>query len=162
MNLELIEKRRSEIEAEMKELNGRLADLRSEIGELEVAARVISRLTGVEMSKEARSDESSLTIRQMIKAALRDARQIGLPGMRPDAIRKFIKRTYGITIGQQINTTASRMWREWHEIEKDELRGLFYLPKEKPVDDTSLETPSTGSDGNPEPDREGGRGGDAT
>jgi hypothetical protein len=165
MNMSLIEKRRSEIEAELKELNERISALKMEMGELDIAARVIGRLTGTEVAKDVRGEDksgSALTIRQMIKAALMDARQRGLPGMRPQEIRAFIKLTYRQDVRQQINTTASRMWHDWKEIEKDEASGRFYLPKEKPVDDASLETPSTGSDSNPEPDREGGRGGDAT
>ncbi|MGR8922302.1 hypothetical protein ACU8MB_00890 [Rhizobium leguminosarum] len=165
MDTNLIDKRRSEIEAEMKDLNERLTALKLEMGELDIAARVIGRLSGTEISKQVRGEDRSgtaLTVRQMIKAALREARQRGLPGMRPNNIRAFVKKTYGLDIGQQINTTASRMWRDLREIEKDEPSGLFYLPKEKPVDDASLETPSTGSDGNPEPGHEGGRGGDAT
>lgn len=68
-----------------------------------------------------------MTIRQMVKEALMDARQRGLRGITPKEIREYISREFGRDIGQQANTTASRMWRDIGEIDKHE-DGLFYLP----------------------------------
>lgn len=162
METRFIENRREEILTEMAELKGRLKDLQMELDELAVVERVINRLTGKPSQAAAQKTEkpgSKPTVRQMIKAALMDARQRGLPGLAPKEIRAFIQNTYGQEIGQQINTTASRMWHDLREIEKDETTGAFFLPKEKPADEVTVESPSTGLDHNPEHDREAGQGG---
>lgn len=162
METRIIEKRRDEIATEMTELKGRLRDLQLELDELDVVERVINRLTGKPLGAATERVDQQVakpTVRQMIKAALMDARQRGLPGLLPKEIRVWIHKTYGQEIGQQINTTASRMWHDLHEIEKDDATGAFYLPKEKPADDATLESPSTGLDSNPEHGREAGQGG---
>ena len=162
METRFIENRREEIANEMAELKGRMKDLQMELDELAVVERVINRLTGKPATAAPQKTEkpgTKPTVRQMIKAALMDARQRGLPGLAPKEIRAFIQDTYGQEIGQQINTTASRMWHDLKEIEKDETTGAFYLPKEKPADDATVESPSTGLDHNPEHDREAGQGG---
>ena len=162
MDTRFIEKRREEIATEMAELKGRMKDLQTELDELAVTERVINRFAGKptpQVEEKAEKPGTKPTVRQMIKAALMDARQRGLPGLLPKEIRAFIQNTYGQEIGQQINTTASRMWHDLKEIEKDETTGSFYLPKEKPADDVTVESPSTGLDHNPEHGREAGQGG---
>lgn len=90
----------------------------------------------------------------------RQDRQRGLAGRTPQEIRDYIEITYGQQIGQQINTTASRMWRDVKEIDKDTETGLFRLPpNEKPVDAQSRQDTSTGLFNNPEHGREAGQGG---
>lgn len=162
METRIIENRREEIANEMTELKGRLKALQLELDELDVAERVINRLSGNPVSHGPEKTEkpgTKPTVRQMIKAALMDARQRGLPGLAPKDIRTFIQNTYGQQVGQQINTTASRMWHDLKEIGKDEATGAFFLPKEKPADDTTVESPPAGSDRNQEPGREAGQGG---
>ncbi|TAX42235.1 hypothetical protein ELI02_36050 [Rhizobium leguminosarum] len=162
METRFIENRREEIANEMAELKGRLKDLQVELDELAVVERVINRLTGKPTSavpSKVEKPGSQPTVRQMIKAALMDARQRGLPGLAPKEIRAFIQNTYGQEIGQQINTTASRMWHHLREIEKDETTGAFFLPKEKPADEVTVESPSTGFDDNSEHGGEARRGG---
>jgi hypothetical protein len=51
------------------------------------------------------------------------------------------------------------MWHELKEIEKDQATGAFFLPKEKPADDATVESPSAGFDRNQGPGREAGQGG---
>ncbi|TBE08795.1 MULTISPECIES: hypothetical protein [Rhizobium] len=162
MDTRLIETRREEIATEVAELRGRLKTLQLELDELAIVERVINRLTGSPISTASTEPEkpgTKPTIRQMIKAALMDARQRGVPGLLPKDIRAFIKTTYGQEIGQQVNTTASRMWHELKEIEKDQATGAFFLPKEKPADDATVESPSAGFDRNQGPGREAGQGG---
>ncbi|MBY3044833.1 hypothetical protein [Rhizobium leguminosarum] len=162
METRFIENRREEIANEMAELKGRLKDLQMELDELAVVERVINRLTGKptsDVSSKVGKHSSKPTVRQMIKAALMDARQRGLPGLAPKEIRAFIQNTYGQEIGQQINTTASRMWHDLREIEKDETTGAFFLPKEKPADEVTVESPSTGFDDNSVHGGEARRGG---
>lgn len=169
MDVGLILKRREAIERQVEGLMSEVAVLRSELEELNIAERVMLRLAGVpedssELPPKLHGIEAGqvLTIREMIKSALMDARQRGMPGRTPDQIRKFISATFHRDLGQQINTTASRMWRDVKEIHKDETTGLFSMPeKEKPVDEKSLAGTSTGLFSNPAEGREAGPGGGA-
>jgi hypothetical protein len=145
------------------------SEISTEISELDIAERVWERLSvqaGSAFSRQnnvstapKRTKKEKLTVRQMINAALMDARQRNLPGLLPKEIRSYIQATYEQDIGQQINTTASRMWHDLKEIEKDEESGLYRLPKEKPVDAVPGEVTSTGLFDQPSAQgREAGRG----
>jgi hypothetical protein len=143
MDSNLIKIRLHEVATEMDRLKGRLALLAAERDELEIAERVINRLSGgkrvdagseteSQPSPSARTEEGKqMTIRQMVMESLMDARQRGLPGLAPKHIREYIQSHFGRDIGQQANTTASRMWREIGEIAKDEETGLFSLPSKE-------------------------------
>lgn len=150
MNFDLIKQRRDEVSRELERLRELTSALTTELDELDIAARVIVRLSSE--SSEDHSEKSELesasrayegvganvTVRQMVTEALMDARQRGVPGLAPKHIREYIQRHYGRDIGQQANTTASRMWRDIGEILKDEKTGLFSLPfKEKPASERS-------------------------
>lgn len=139
MDSAIIKNRRREVAQEVERLQSRLAELNAELSELEIAERVIDRLSGGQRDsvsqgnepqpqKPSRQNETSMTIRQMVMEALMDARQRGLRGLAPKDIREYISREFGKDIGQQVNTTASRMWRDIGEISKHEDGGLFYLP----------------------------------
>ena len=132
--------RRGELESEIARQTEEIARLseemqsnQSELDELLIAERVIARLSGRnagETRKAAgvnRGPNKSPTIRQMIAEALMDARQRGLPGLTPQGIREYIREAHGRELGQQVNTTASRMWRDVKEIDKDTETGLFRL-----------------------------------
>lgn len=161
--MKLITNRRAEIERELAGLNDQIKGLQAEMAELAVVEKVFARLSGKAEPERARRPEAQsekvLTVREMIKAALMDARQRKLSGLLPKDIRAFIHNTYGAEIGQQINTTASRMWHTLKEIEKDEETGMFSLPNEKPADDATVESPSAGFESNDQHDREAGQGG---
>ncbi|MEO9615677.1 MAG: hypothetical protein ABJG86_03500 [Nitratireductor sp.] len=172
MNENLIEIRRSEIEAEIARLQERIKGLAAERNELDIAERVLARLSGAKQNPSQSNIEPKpslgaddapkrpLTVRQMIMAALMDARQKGLPGRTPKQIREYVEATYERKIGQQINTTASRMWHDLKEIEKDIESGLFRLPlNETPVDEKPGQVPSTGLYNDPVQGRSAGPGG---
>lgn len=173
MDKHIITIRRGKVEREIEQLKSQLDILLAELKDLEIAERVIDRLLGpghaptntVGESKQPElvkgTAEGGLTIREMIKAALMDARQRGLPGRTPNQIRQFIASVYGRDLGQQINTTAYRMWRDIKEINKDEITGLFSLPgKEKPSDNYTVAGSSEGLFDKPEAKgREAGPGG---
>lgn len=173
MDGNIIKIRRGEVEREIANLNDRVQTLKSELSELDIAEKVLNRLTGASggSSGEANQREASgfasespqerPTVRQMIMASLMDARDRGAPGLAPRQMRDFISKVYGVDVGQQVNTNASRMLHELKEIEKDEKTGLFSLPsKEKPSDTTTVESPSEGLFRNPEAQgREAGPGG---
>lgn len=147
MDKTLITIRRAELDGEAERLRARLEAITAERQELDIAERVIDRLSGAQRDSAGEANQPQppqvassrtkrpVTVRQMIMAALMDARQRGLPGRTPQEIREYIEATYGQKIGQQINTTASRMWHDIKEIDKDTEAGLFRLPlKEKPAD----------------------------
>lgn len=160
MDIHTIQERRDELKKELALLTERFemqsSEISTEISELDIAERVWERLSGTKRSSAfkpternvstapKRTKKEKLTVRQMINAALMDARQRNLPGLLPKEIRSYIQATYEQDIGQQINTTASRMWHDLKEIEKDEESGLYRLPKEKPVDAVPGEVTSTG------------------
>ncbi|MFN0262407.1 hypothetical protein ACKTEK_00875 [Tepidamorphus sp. 3E244] len=173
MDINIIKLRRHEVSRELERLEKRITALQSELEELTVAERVIARLSGEDGRAAGSPDEpesspsvgddaggTQMTVRAMIKEALFDARQRGLPGLAPRHIRDYIAHHYHRDVGQQINTTASRMWREVGEIEKDESSGLFSLPsKEKPTGQESVEDRPVGLFSNPAQGREAGPGG---
>lgn len=175
MDKHLITLRRGELERERDRLNERLATITLELSDLDVAERVFDRLTGAKRGTVSNGDEPTpqgvakaaghegMTVREMIKAALMDARQRGLPGIAPKEARAYMVSVYGRDVGQQVNTTLHRMLTVLKEVNKDEATGLYSLPlKEKPVDDTTVESPSTGLFDNPEAKgREAGPGGGA-
>lgn len=147
MDKHLITIRRGEIDRQIGRLQEQLDALNVERGELDIAERVFDKLTGAKRSAPSEANEPRApsvrivakdgrpTIRQMIMAALMDAKQRNFPGRTPQEIREFIKATYNLEIGQPINTNASRMWRDLKEIDKDEASGRFRLPsKEKATD----------------------------
>ena len=160
MDIHTIQERRDELKKKLALLTERFemqsSEISTEIGELEIAEKVWERLSGAKRNSTVtpterhvsaatkRPKKGKLTVRQMISAALMDARQRNLPGLLPKEIRGYIQTTYELDIGQQINTTASRMWHDLKEIEKDEKSGLYRLPKEKPVDAVPGEVTSTG------------------
>lgn len=146
MNPDLIKIRRHEVTRELERLQERKDALTIEMEELDIAERVMGRLSGglrseVSPRHESKPPQASrpktgegMTVRQMVKEALMDARARGLPGLAPKHIRDYIQSTFGRDIGAAANTTASRMWREIKEISKDEKTGLFSLPQnEKPA-----------------------------
>ena len=147
MDGNLIKIRRGEVEHEISLLKQQMDALTAELGELDIAERVFGRLTGAERPPAREDDERDATasssgdqaaprptVRQMILEALMDARQRGVEGLAPKQMREYIARVYGVDIGQQVNTNASRMLHELKEIEKDEITGLFSLPSKDKAD----------------------------
>ncbi|MBA5777171.1 hypothetical protein H2509_08535 [Stappia sp. F7233] len=166
MDTNLVKIRRTEVEREVERLKGLLAELTAELNELEITERTLERLSGVERRSSGEVDQSppppskeinpkkSPTVRSMIKEALMDAHQRGLPGLPPKDIRAYIAKVYGRVLGQQINTTTSRMWRDIGELEKDEQAGLFRLPKkDRTGGDMFADTVTSPSTKNPKHDR---------
>jgi len=171
MDENLVKIRRHEVNRELERLKERVAALSNELHELDITQRVLERLSGAKRGSTSAGDQSQsetasqtsqgsqMSIRAMIKEALMDARQRGLPGLAPRHIREYISSTYHRDVGQQINTTASRMWRDLHEIDKDEKIGLFSLPpKENPEGEQSVQDTPSGLFST-QHDREAGQGG---
>ncbi len=174
MDGNLIKIRRAKVDGEISLLKERIAKLTSELAELDIAERVINRLSGMSADPDGQASgrepakayeakaSGSMTVRQMVTAALMDARQKGEPGLTPSQVREFIRTTYAAEIGQQINTNLHRMYNDLKEIAKDEATGLYSLPsKENPADDVTVESPSAGLFDTQAQGREAGPGGGA-
>ncbi|HTV70179.1 MAG TPA: hypothetical protein VMF90_16755 [Rhizobiaceae bacterium] len=147
MDANVIKIRRGEVDRHIERLKAELDALTAELRELEIAERVFNRLTGAERNTSGKVAESKpsppkpavtkkgvMTVRQMVFEALMDARQRGLPGRTPNEIREYLLAHHKMKIGQPINTTASRMWRDLKEINKDEA-GRFSLPEKESAAD---------------------------
>lgn len=143
MRINVLTSRRADLQREISRLEEQLGAAKAELDEIVVAERVLARLTGGgaaygAMTQDARvpppkfygggeaEGRKTPTVRAMIKEALMDARQRGEPGLTPHGIREYIRKFYGRDLGQQVNSVASRMWRDLREIEKDEA-GRFRL-----------------------------------
>lgn len=146
MENDLIRIRRMEVEREKKALSERLASLDEELHNLDITERTLASLSGAgrhsageKFKSNAETDGKTtapegLTVRQMVKEALMDARNRGLPGLAPKNIRKYIKDVHGRDIKQQANTVPWKMWHEYKEIEKNIDTGLFYMPSKEPAE----------------------------
>ena len=166
MDMQLIKSRRDEVEREIQKLQAQLEEYSIELKELEITLKTLNRLSEKEEQKGTMhyriAPKELPTIRSMIKEALMHARQLGVEGYLPKEIREYILKTYGREIGQQVNTTASRMWRDLKEIQKDETTGRFSLPQKNRVDgDMFGDNTIDPSSNNPEQGREAGPGGEA-
>lgn len=140
MDVHAIQIRREEVERELARLNERVTLLSTELEELNIAEKVLGRLSGAKRNSSSPANERHTpttskkgkgklpTVREMIKEALMDASQRNVEGLTPNEIRQYIKNAYRVEIKQQINTTASRMYRDWKEIGKNEEKGIFMLP----------------------------------
>jgi hypothetical protein len=174
MESELITSRENELRAKQTRLQEQMLGIERELAELEVAKAVLARLSGKKQvspvvaappaKKSTRAGQKKPgglpTIKEMVLAALMDARQRNAPGLAPKDIRNFASSRYNFEMGSSANTVPSRMWRDEKIIRKDTETGLFSLPsKEKPADDTTVESPSTGLFSNLAKGREAGPGG---
>ncbi len=155
MDVHTIQIRREEVERELARLNERVSSLSTELEELNIAEKVLERLSGAKRNSSSSANERHApqaakkakgkhpTVREMIKGALMDANQRNVEGLTPNEIRQYIKKVYGVEIKQQINTTASRMYHDLKEIGKNEEKGIFMIPvKEKSPDSTSTNNES--------------------
>ena len=143
MDTKIIANRRVELEALREGLSAKLDACMQEMNELDIAEKVINRLSPASEQLEPKrtyhrpkrpikasgSAAKSPSVREVIKEALMDARQRGVAGLTPQGIRDYAKKTYKKELGPMANTVASRMWREAKEIEKDVEAGLFMLPR---------------------------------
>jgi hypothetical protein len=153
--LAIIFRRRAEIEREMQECRDRLQRLQSELPELDVAERVLTRLGGAEQASlraipanepldtvtaDRLLDETSVsgkphgipTMPEMILEALRSGQAIPL-GMEPRDIMKFIAdRWWPDVRSELVGPIAWRMWKRG-DLVKD--GPLYKLPTKNEATD---------------------------
>ena len=156
--LAIIFRRRAEIEREMQECRDHLQRLQSELPELDVAERVLTRLGAEEKSgepataTEARAIiESTLdkppgipTMPEMVIEALSSPEAGWHDGMEPRDIMKFIANKWWPDVrAELVGPIAWRMWKRG-QLEKT---GTFYrMPQKNEPTDTPPKDASAGSD----------------
>lgn len=153
--MNLIKDRREELEAENKRLQDRILKNNIELEELDVTENVLLRLSGQKKAKPKPAPKAKRsaparrekpknlpTVRELVFEALMDARQRGLDGMTPKAIREYVISQYGYNMGPSANTVPSRMWRDTKEITKNTETGKFSLPEKIEAKDNAVDSNS--------------------
>jgi hypothetical protein len=148
--LDLIRKRRADIQEVIADLGARIDRLREELAELEVAERVMSRLGSEERSDEQTEDESATinkpsgipTMPEMILEALRS--DTAIFGLEPKALVKFIADKWWPDVRPElVGPIAWRMWKRGDLVKE----GTHYcLPLKNEAAGTPSEDAPTASD----------------
>lgn len=168
--------RRGEVAAEIKRLQDEIAACHEELSDLDTAARVVARLSGAKWTPASAADAKSppntrtletnatLTMPQMIKASLRDAREKNLAGLEPREITAWIAKTYQPDVkGEYVSAIVWRLWKRGDVMKPDDTRALYSLPEKiEASDDLISRSTSLASDVNPKQDHESGQEGGGT
>lgn len=168
----LITKRRQEVEAAIVRMRNEIAGLENELAELDVAGRVMARLSGADWPPAGAANERAtapvaiqqkrpgMSLPQMIRLTLERGDRRGLRGMEPKDIRQAITDELGHEVkSEAVSSICWRMWKRGDLI-KDEGSPLYHLAeKEKPVDEAPGQDSPTGLFSNPKHGREAGQGG---
>lgn len=183
--ISIIAIRRHEIEQQLDRIRSRIAalmeeakPLEDEIKELDMAGRVVARLTGAEWPPlgegDAKEPKASATGRpegipstpEMVMTILTEDAGFS-DGMTPKDIQDEIaKRWWPDVKSELVGPTIWRMWKQKRLVRTAD--GRYDLPREnaapreeKPVGETSVEDTPTGLFNNPEHGRGAGQGGGA-
>lgn len=177
-DINLISNRYREVEQEIARLKGRLAEMETERGELEMAGRVVARLSGAKWPPARTGDEPKqeatsgakpeMTLTDMILAVMTDEYRRTLGGSAPKNVTKAIARDYWSEVdGGRVSSTMWRMAQPKDgRLVKDDHSSLYMLAdklqmphqKENPEGDKSEQEAPSGLFSNQQT-REAGPGG---
>ncbi|MFD1704825.1 hypothetical protein ACFSCV_17605 [Methylopila henanensis] len=148
----LIKVRRFEVEREIAELTERLQSLKAELPELDVAERVLSRISGEaghsvghgDPTPPARSattkPEGAPTVPEMILTLLKEARAEGRVGLEPrEMVQRVARRWWPDVRTEAVGSIAWRMWKR-EQLRKD--GPVYMLPDTNKGSDTDASEPS--------------------
>lgn len=166
----IIAARLHDVDQEIARLNEMIGLLKKERAELEMAANVIARLTGVSAATGTAAGTSTATaqgsvaisgeatatvtnptnarsVPEMIEAALLLGGEIlGAKGMKPREITTIIRDNWKPDVKPTyVSTICWRMWKEQGKLAKDEHTGRYMLPETKGPSDKMPGEASEGS-----------------
>ena len=159
MDMTLITNRRREVEQEIGRLRSRMAEMETELAELDTVIRVVSRLGGAERAKFGPADEpqsarasgaaekAGVTMPEMILGILHSSRGDSPAEywLEPKEIARRIEQVYGVEPrGEGVSSIVWRMWKRG-QLLKDADTPRYGLPdNEKPADEVSRQDASAG------------------
>lgn len=139
--MNLILTRRREVEAEIERTKALLSDLEREIGELDMAGRVIARLSGAKWPETGAADQRAatvvhvptatvrkLTLPEMIEVVLTKAHRSGRKGLEPKEIRQHIAESLDPEVkSEAVSSICWRMWKRG-QLQKVDDTAAYRLP----------------------------------
>ena len=147
IDIGLIQARRAKIEAEIaaettrfekieQEHKSRLLDLEAELQELSVAERVFAKLTkeisGTELEMQeapTTKPDDAPTVPEMVREALKHAKELGSPGLKPAEILSFIQgKWWPSAVSNQVGPVVWRMGEKGFLLKRRD--GIYSLPPE--------------------------------
>ncbi|MBO6540839.1 MAG: hypothetical protein JJ969_15740 [Rhizobiaceae bacterium] len=137
--MNLILSRRREVEQEIARTRDLLAELDKELAELDMAGRVVARLTGAKWPEAGSANQpaaqtpskskKSYTLPDMISFTLRQSYRTGRRGLTPKEIRDSIKDNLDPNVrSEAVSSICWRMWKRGQLI-KDDDSAEYRLPE---------------------------------
>lgn len=156
MDTNLFSNRRSEVEREVARLKQTLAEYEAELAELDIAIRLVARLTGAKRDHAGTSAERQPeTVRvtapageppltEKIQAVLAESYRQGRVGLEPSEIYEAILAKGWFATKDNVRTTTWRIWKDGR-LSKVGETSMYTVPNRETVaDETSLgETSAT-------------------